>query len=137
MESKDNHDRILRELIDALESTSSADLFDFIRALEDIYKRFSDRSNRVLRALRRFMPDNRGKLYIGDHIIQLLEEYGPLPIKELIRLTIDTFEYTVTPRTIYSSVYNLIKSKRIVRYYDTGRRKKMLAVKHEASHESL
>jgi hypothetical protein len=128
MKGPEEDKRFIRSLKQALDELEVGNLSDEVRELKEIYTRFSFKSARVLRALSRFMPDSKARLYLTDHVLDLLDSKGPMSIKELLSEALSTFEYKITPRSLYNSVYTLVKTGRVKRYYDTGKRKTVLAI---------
>lgn len=107
--------------IDSVEEIENIELLT--EELWEVYHKFSELSNRVMRVFRRYMPSKNARIGLSSYILSLFDEHDELTREEIANL-MGEFEYTVTPKNVTDSLYFLTKTKRIwpVVNVSTGKR---------------
>jgi len=116
---------ITQAIKDIIESENTEDAQKFINDLYRVYQRFNQTSNRVLRVLRQFMPNNRAKTGLAECILGFIETSECVTYNEICNYVHREFEYTVTNKSISDSIYRLKKVEQITSFYDRKRKCKV------------
>ena len=97
---------------------------EFLDQLYKQYLDFSNLSNRVLKALRLYLPHKNAKIGLGNFVVSLFNQHGTkLTAKEIQKVVTEEFEYSVTPKAVNDSLYFLVRNKQLTRFYDVRKKK--------------
>lgn len=96
---------------------------ELTQELWEVYHKFTELSNRVLRVFKRYMPGKNTRTGLSDYILSLFDEHNALTREEIANLVAD-FEYTVSPKSVTDSLYFLTQTGRLLRFVEvkTGNR---------------